>query len=52
MNYPLIPLRKDPSARAGDMFRLRIAEHRFEFFLEEGNIWVLSAFKRGRGYRY
>jgi len=43
---------KKLKVRAGDMFRLRIGEHRFEFFVEEENIWVLSAFKRGRGYRY
>jgi len=42
---------KKLKGRKGDMFRLRIGEHRFEFFVEEGNIWVLSAFKRGRGYR-
>ena len=42
---------KKLKGRKGDLFRLRLGEHRFEFFVEEGNIWVLSAFKRGRGYR-
>jgi len=34
-----------------DMFRLRVGPHRFEYFVEEGNIWIDEAFKRGRGYR-
>ncbi len=34
-----------------DMYRLRVGEHRFEYFVEEGKIWVDEAFKRGRGYK-
>jgi len=34
-----------------DMFRLRVGNHRFEYFIEEGKIWIDEAFKRGRGYR-
>ncbi|MFW6176226.1 MAG: type II toxin-antitoxin system RelE/ParE family toxin [Thermoplasmatota archaeon] len=33
------------------MYRLRVGEHRFEYFVEEEKIWVDEAFKRGRGYR-
>ena len=42
---------KKLKGRKEDLLRLRLGEHRFEFFVEEGNIWILSAFKRGRGYR-
>jgi len=34
-----------------DMFRLRAGGHRFEYFIEDRVIWIVDAFKRGRGYR-
>ncbi len=34
-----------------DLFRFRVGTHRFEYFVEEGKIWIDEAFKRGRGYR-
>ena len=34
-----------------NMYRLRVGDHRFEYFVEEGKIWIDNAFKRGRGYR-
>ena len=34
-----------------DMYRLRIGDHRFEYFVEDGKIWIDNAFLRGRGYR-
>jgi len=34
-----------------DMYRLRVGEHRFEYFIDEGKVWVDNAFKRGRGYK-
>ncbi|MEF8874140.1 MAG: type II toxin-antitoxin system RelE/ParE family toxin [Candidatus Thermoplasmatota archaeon] len=34
-----------------DMYRLRIGEHRFKYFVEEGKVWVDEAFRRVRGYR-
>ena len=34
-----------------DLFRLRVGPHRFEYFVEEGKIWIDEAFRRGRGYR-
>jgi len=34
-----------------EIFRLRVGEHRLEFFIEDGKIWVDEAFRRGRGYR-
>ena len=34
-----------------DMYRLRVGKDRFEYFIEEGKIWIDEAFKRGRGYR-
>ena len=33
------------------MYRLRVGEHRFEYFVEEDVVWVDNAFKRGWGYR-
>ncbi len=34
-----------------DMYRLRVGEHRFEYFVEEKTVWIDEAFRRGRGYR-
>ena len=34
-----------------DLYRLRGGEIRFEYFVEEGVVWVDEAFKRGRGYK-
>ena len=33
-----------------DMYRLRVGDHRFEYFVDEGKVWIDNAFKRGRGY--
>ena len=37
--------------REHDLFRLRIGDHRFEYFVEDDRIWIDEAFRRGRGYR-
>jgi len=42
---------KKLKGKTHDMYRLRVGEHRFEYFIEEGKIWVDEAFRRGRGYR-
>lgn len=34
-----------------DLFRLRVGDHRFEYFIEDDRIWVDEGFHRGRGYR-
>ena len=34
-----------------DMYRLRVGDHRFEYFIDEGKVWVDNAFRRGREYR-
>ena len=34
-----------------DMYRLRVGEHRFEYFVDVGIIWLDNSFLRGRGYR-
>lgn len=34
-----------------EMYRLRVGDHRFEYFIEDDKIWVVEAFRRGRGYR-
>ena len=33
-----------------DMYRLRVGDHRFEYFVDEGKVWIDNAFTRGRGY--
>ena len=33
------------------MYRLRIGDYRFEYFVEEKTIYVVEGFRRGRGYR-
>ena len=34
-----------------DMYRLKIGDYRFEYFIDEGKVWIDNAFKRERGYR-
>jgi mRNA-degrading endonuclease RelE of RelBE toxin-antitoxin system len=34
-----------------DMYRLKVGHHRFEYFIDEGIIWVDQAFLRKKGYR-
>ena len=34
-----------------DMYRLRVGEHRFEYFIDDGIIWIDNSFLRGREYR-
>lgn len=34
-----------------DIYRLRVGNHRFEYFVEDNTVWVDEAFKRERGYR-
>jgi len=34
-----------------EMYRLRVGDYRFEYFVENDKVWVVEAFKRGRGYR-
>lgn len=33
------------------LYRLRVGDHRFEYFVEEDIIWIEKAFKREKGYR-
>lgn len=34
-----------------DMYRLKLGDFRFEYFIDEGKVWIDNAFKRERGYR-
>lgn len=34
-----------------DMYRLRVGDHRFEYFIDEDKAWIDNAFKRERGYK-
>lgn len=43
--------KKKLKGKRHDMYRLRVGDHRFEYFIDEGKIWVDDAFYRGRGYR-
>lgn len=36
--------------KSHDLYRLRVGEHRFERFVEDGVVWVQRAFRRGKGY--
>ena len=33
------------------LYRLRVGDHRFEYFVEEDVIWIERVFRRERGYR-
>jgi len=41
---------KKLKGKAHEVYRLRIGEHRFEYFVEDGIVWVQNAFRRERGY--
>ncbi len=34
-----------------DLYRLRIGDFRFEYFIDEEKVWIDNAFKREKGYR-
>jgi mRNA-degrading endonuclease RelE of RelBE toxin-antitoxin system len=42
---------KKMKGREHDLYRLRIGEMRFEYFIEDDKVWIDEAFMRGRGYR-
>ncbi len=33
-----------------DLYRMRIGDYRFEYFIEANVVWVTKAFRRGIGY--
>lgn len=37
--------------RKRKIYRLRVGNHRFEYFVEDETIWIVDAFRRERGYR-
>lgn len=41
---------KKLKGKTHDVYRLRIGEHRFEYFVEDDIVWVQNAFRRERGY--
>ena len=42
---------KKLEGRKRTMFRLRVGDFRFEYFVEGRAVYVIEAFRRGRGYR-
>ena len=42
---------KKLKGRKRSMYRLRVGDYRFEYFIEGNSVYVVDAFKRGRGYR-
>ena len=42
---------KKLKGRDKTMYRLRVGNHRFEYFVEEDKVWIAEAFKRERRYR-
>ncbi len=34
-----------------EMYRLRVGEFRFEYFVEKNKVYIVAGFRRGRGYR-
>ena len=42
---------KKLEGRKRTMFRLRVGDFRFEYFVEGRVVYVIEAFRRGRGYR-
>ena len=41
---------KKLNGKTHDLYRLRIGEHRFEYFVEDEVVWVQKAFRREKGY--
>ncbi len=42
---------KKLSGKLHDLYRMRIGDFRFEYFLEEDIVWIVKAFRRGKGYQ-
>lgn len=42
---------KKLKGRDKTMYRLKVGDFRFEYFVEENTVYVVEAFRRGRGYR-
>ena len=42
---------KKLKGRYHDMYRLKVGDHRFEYFIDEETVWVDHAFLRKKGYR-
>ncbi|MEA3458896.1 MAG: type II toxin-antitoxin system RelE/ParE family toxin [Candidatus Thermoplasmatota archaeon] len=42
---------KKLKGKGHDMYRLKMSDHRFEYFIDEEKVWIDNAFKRGKGYR-
>ena len=42
---------KKLKGRDKTMYRLRVGDFRFEYFIEGNTVYIVEAFKRGRGYR-
>ncbi len=42
---------KKLKGRDKTLYRLRVGDYRFEYFVEGNTVYVVVAFKRGRGYR-
>lgn len=41
---------KKLKGKVHDIYRLRIGDHRFEYFVEDRTVWIQNAFRRERGY--
>ena len=41
---------KKLKGKTHDVYRLRIGEHRFVYFVDDEIVWVQNAFRRERGY--
>ncbi len=42
---------KKLSGKLHDLYRLRVGDYRFEYFVEENIVWIVKAFRRGKGYQ-
>lgn len=42
---------KKLKGRDKTLYRLRVGDYRFEYFVEENTVYVIDAFRRERGYR-
>jgi len=42
---------KKLKGRDKTLYRLRVGDYRFEYFVEGNTVYVVEAFRRGRGYR-
>jgi mRNA-degrading endonuclease RelE of RelBE toxin-antitoxin system len=41
---------KKLKGKLSNLYRLRVGDYRFEYFVKSNTVWIVKAFRRGEGY--